>query len=168
SYWAGMLAALLFLASPFENQYTYRSVYYISQLWFAVLAFGFFVCVVDNFKGRPWNYLSYLFLGVLAMVGRGWRVDVLLLVPFFFAALILTLAVRHRSWKVALAGGCLFLMGAGLTNFAIDCLCPGRPQSSMIAFHTALYGDATRCNMMGLENSFQIARCDLQTRYNAF
>jgi hypothetical protein len=167
SFWAGWLASLLFLASPFENQFVFRSIRDISPLWFAVLAFGFFVCVVDNFKDRKWNHLSYFLLGVVAIVGIGWRVDVLLFVPFLLVALIAVLLIRHRSWKTTLAAGCLFALGAWLTHWGISCLGPRQPPGAKVVYHMALYGDSSRCNLMGLENSFQVARDDIQTVFNA-
>lgn len=166
SYWAGLLAALVFLASPFENQFAIRSVRDISPLWFGILAFAFFVCCVDNARTRWWNVASFIALGALAVVGRGWRSDVLVLVPFLLAGLFLLLLRRH-GWKYACAGCALYLAGAWATNAGIGALCPVVPQSAQTGFHIAYYGDASRCNLLGLENSLQVPRDDLQTYLNA-
>jgi len=163
SYWAGLLAALLFFASPFENHFAIRSVRDISPLWFATGAFAFFICAVDNFRSRKWNYLSFLVLGLLAMIGRGWRLDVLLLVPFLFVALIVFLAFKRHGWKHILAGATLFLLGCWSADRFVRSLWPSEEYSSGTVYHMAYYGDSSRCNLMGLENSFQINRDDFQT-----
>lgn len=168
SYWAGLLSALLFFASPFEKQYTIRSLRDISPLWFATLAFGFFICATGNWRSSKWHYASFFVLGILAMIGKGWRVDALLLVPYLLFGLIIFLIGCRRGWKQIVAGGCLFLLGCWSTDRAISELWPGGDQGSGIVFHTALYGDSSRCNFMGLENSFQIPRDDVQTFFNAF
>jgi hypothetical protein len=168
SYWAGLLSALLFFASPFEKQYAIRSLRDISPLWFATLAFGFFICATGNLRSSKWNYASFFVLGILATIGMGWRVDALLLVPFLLFGLIIFLVGNQRGWKQIVGGGCLFLLGSWSTHQAIRELWPGGDQGSGIVFHTALYGDSSRCNYMGLENSFQIPRDDVQTFFNAF
>ncbi|HKI37237.1 MAG TPA: hypothetical protein VKA46_35610 [Gemmataceae bacterium] len=167
SYWAGLFAAVLFMASPLESMGAIRSVRDASPLWFAATVFAFFVCVVDKFRSRKWNYLSFLLLGALALVGRGWRSDVLLLPPFLLVSLLLVLLWRGRGFRYALAAGVLFVLGGFLTDRGIAALCPVTRQSSVNGFHVAYYGDATRCNLLGLENSLQIPRDDLQTYFDA-
>jgi hypothetical protein len=167
SYWAGLLAALLFFASPFENQYAIRSLRDISPLWFGTLAFAFFVCMVESFKSQKLNWLSIFGLGVVAMVGRGWRVDVLILIPFFFVALAAVLWLQGRSWKYVMAALGLFLCGALVTDRALRLMCPGERQGSENAFHVALYGTSSRSNILRHENSLQIPRDDVQTFLNA-
>jgi hypothetical protein len=167
SYWAGLLAALLFFASPFENQFAIRSLRDISPLWFGTLAFAFFVCVVERFNSQKLNCLSIFGLGMVAMVGRGWRVDVLILIPFFLAALTAMLMLRQRSWQYVMAAVGLFLCGAWVTDGAIRLMCPGERQGSENAFHVALYGTSTRSNILHLENGLQIPRDDIQTFLNA-
>jgi hypothetical protein len=167
SYWAGLFAAVLFMASPLESVAAMRSVRDTSPLWFAAAAFAFFVCLVDQFRSRTGNYLSFLVLGVLALVGRGWRLDVLLLAPFLLASLLLVLLWRGRGYWYALTAAALFIVGGFLTDRGIAALCPIPRPSSVNGFHVAYYGDATRCNLLGLENSLQVSRDDLQTYFDA-
>jgi hypothetical protein len=167
SYWAGMLAGLLFLAFPFENQYAIRSVRDISPLWFASLAFGFFICVVDNFRARKWNYLTYLVLGALTIVGVGWRQDAFLVAPFLLAGLMIYIFCKHWHWRRTLVAGCLFVIGGGAMHLSIQSLGPRGLNPSGHVFHVALFGDASRCNVMALENSFQVQREDFDTFCNA-
>jgi len=166
SYGAGILAALLFLALPFENQQAIRSVRDISPLWFATVAFGFFVCLAGNFATRKWNYLTYLGLGAVSLLGVGWRSDAFLVSPVLLVGLVVFVLAKQRHWAPSLVAGCLFASGAAGMYTFIRSLGPPEYVPSGNASHVALYGDASRCNLMGLENSLQIPREDVQTFFN--
>src|SRR5439155_912540 len=132
---AGILAALLFLALPFENQQAIRSVRDISPLWFATVAFGFFVCVAGNFTTRKWNYLTYLALGALSLLGVGWRSDAFLVSP--------VLLVRRPFWVVCwgmLRGGIEFHLFQLLSDFA-GVLSPGLGRFGALSGPGCLQGE---------------------------
>jgi hypothetical protein len=167
SFWAGILASVLFFAFPFENDYAIRSVRDISPLWFASVGFGSFICVVDSAKSRKWNLLTYFALGALSIVGEGWRPDAILVAPLLLAGLVVFLFIRHRNYRLSLAAACLFLAGGTITHKLIQFMGPKDQDASGAVFHVAQYGDSSRCNLIGLENSFQTEREDLQTIYNA-
>ena len=49
-FWPGLAAAVLYLASPLENDYAIRSLRDVSPLWFAALSFAVFVCLAERFR----------------------------------------------------------------------------------------------------------------------
>jgi hypothetical protein len=163
---AGLLAAALFLASPFEAMYAAYSIRDLSPLWFAVAAFA--AASAAGAASRPAAFLAgALGAGVAATLGVGWRPDAVLLPPF--AALVMAGSALARGIPVrrtVLAVGALAI-GAALTWKAIAGLAGGdvgRPPS--IGFHIAAYGSHTRSNVLAYENSFLAARDDTQTYFN--
>jgi hypothetical protein len=162
-FWPGLGAAVLFLASPLENDYAIRCLRDVSPLWFAVLAFAAFVCLVERFRSAAANCAALGLTGLLAALGCGWRSDALLLVPFLGAASAVVLLRRRRSLRYLLAGGAVFLIGAAVPLTAVRLLCPGQRSSLLIGFHIAYYGEFSRCNLLGLENTFEVARDDVDT-----
>jgi hypothetical protein len=123
--------------------------------------------VVDRFQAKKWNLLTYLGLGALAVVGEGWRQDARLVAPFLLVGLVAFVFVKHRLWRLTLASGFLFVIGAGITHLSIHILSPRVFQAGGVGFHFVICGESTRCNLLGLENSFQMPRDDYQTYCNA-
>jgi hypothetical protein len=167
SYWAGLAAAALYCASPLQNYLSSISLRDASPLWFACAGFYLLTCVADRCRTRWANLGSFLALGVIAMLGLGWRHDAALLPPVLGAGLLLVLVQRRRPFTYVLAALALFAGGAGLCRTGIDALCGFERLTSQIGYHMAFYGENTRCNLLGLENSFQIDWCDLQTYFEA-
>lgn len=162
-FWPGFLAALLFLASTLENSFTVYSVRDISPLWFSTIAYFGFVCLADRFRSLVANLLSFLALGFLCTVGYGWRHDARMLPPFFVAALVVTLLARGRGKAYTAAAAVLVLLASWATSTWIDSLLSCPRQDPRTSFLMAYYGDSDRCDLIGLENSFQAFRDDLVT-----
>jgi hypothetical protein len=167
AFWPGLFAALLYLAAPLENLYTAISIRDISPLWFAIISFFMLINVVERFRSWKLNLAAFAAVGAVATLGCGWRQDALLLAPFILVTAILYLIQQRRSWRYVTAAAVLFLAGAGSCKAAISGLCPFKKEGSQVSFHMAYYGEYSRCNVLGLENSFQISRDDVQTYFMA-
>ncbi len=166
-YWPGLAAALLFLASPLENDYAIRALRDISPLWFAALAFACLVCLVERFRSAAANGAALGLTGIACTLGCGWRPDALLLVPFIAVGTAFVVLRQRPSWRYRLAAAAAFLVGAALPPAAIRVLAPPSPQSPLVGFQMAYYGEYARCNLLGLENSFQVSRDDVDTAETA-
>jgi hypothetical protein len=162
-FWPGLCAALLYLACPLENDYAIRCLRDISPLWFAALSFAAFVCLVERFRSAPANCAALCLTGLLCTLGCGWRSDALLLAPFFAAASAVLLLRRRKGWRYLIAAGAAFVAGALLPLAAIRLLCPPTRSSPLLVCHVGYYGEYTRCNLMGLENTFEVSRDDVDT-----
>jgi hypothetical protein len=161
-FWPGWLAAVLYFACPLENDYAVRSIRDVCPLWFAVLGFWALTFLAERFRSPGANRVAAAATGLCAAVGCGWRPDALLLVPFLGAALFGLMIRRGLGWKeVGLRLG-MYGVGAAGTLATINGLCQDVRQSPLVGFHMAYYGDAARCNVLGLENTFQVSRDDLQ------
>jgi hypothetical protein len=163
SYWAGLAAAALYCASPLQTYLSTVSLRDASPLWFAAAGFCLLVCMVDRFRAPAANFASFAALGAVATLGLGWRWDASLLPPVLGAGLGLVLLHKGRRLRYVLLALSLFAGAAGLCLTGINALCGFQRMKSETAYHIAFYGESTRCNVLGLENSFQIDWCDLQT-----
>jgi hypothetical protein len=161
-FWPGFLAALLYFGCPLENDYAIRSLRDVCPLWFAVLGFWALTCLAERFRSAGVNRLAALATGFLAAVGCGWRPDALLLAPFLGAAFLVLLVRRGLGWKEGGMHLGLYFTGVVGTLTGINALCHDARQSPLLGFHMACYGDAARCNVLGLEDTFQASRDDLQ------
>jgi hypothetical protein len=161
-FWPGLAASVLYLASPLENDYAIRSIRDVSPLWFAAFSFAAFVCLVERFRSPLWNWAALGLTGFVCALGCGWRSDAMMFTPVLGAAAAGVLLLRRRSWRYLLAGGAAFILGVLTPPTAIRLAgCPGA--SPLVGFHIGYYGEYTRCNLLGLENSFQVSRDDVQT-----
>jgi hypothetical protein len=161
-FWPGLAAAILYLASPLENDYAIRSIRDVSPLWFAALSFAAFVCLAERFRSPWWNWAALGLTGFLCALGCGWRSDAMLFTPVLGASAAGLLLLRRRSWRYLLAGGAAFIMGV-VTPPALIRMAGCPSTGPLVGFHIAYYGEYTRCNLLGVENSFQVSRDDVQT-----
>ena len=113
-YWAGLCAAVLYLASPLENDFAIRALRDISPLWFAALAFACLVCLVERFRSAAANGTALGLTGFACTLGCGWRPDALLLVPVVAASAAIVVFRRRKSVRYLLAATAVFLLGAAL------------------------------------------------------
>jgi hypothetical protein len=161
-FWPGLAAAVLYLASPLENDYAIRSIRDISPLWFAALSFAAFVCLAERFRSSWWNWAVLGLTGFVCALGCGWRSDAMLFTPVLGASAAGLLLLRRRPWRYLLAGGTAFVLGVLTPPTAVHLAgCPDA--SPLVGFHIGYYGEYSRCNLLGLENSFQVSRDDVQT-----
>jgi hypothetical protein len=158
---AALCAGALLAASPFESHFTIRTVRDISPFWFATASFTFLSLVVQRFKSWWANGLTWLALGFLAMIGRGWRPDVLALVPPLLVILFVVVWASRRSLLAAFLAISVYLAGVWAAG-ALVCWFAPPPEG---LFHIGYYGNATRANHLGLENSFQIWRDDVTMNF---
>ena len=167
-FWAGWTAAMLFCLSPLESHLSTWTIRDTSPLWFAALGFWFLYSVVDGRRTQIGTAVACLALGMVAMVGIGWRTDAYYLLPVLGTALLLQQTVRRIAWNKIIVNGTLFAVGAWSCHAAIYSLVTPRvsptPQS---ALHMACYADEARCNLLGVENTFQTHRCDIETLFTA-
>jgi hypothetical protein len=160
----GFLASLFYLASPLEMCYTARSLRDTSPLWFAAFAFAGWLYLAGAFRSRLANLAAAFAVGVLATVGCGWRSDALLLAPFLLPCLVAGLALRGAGWRLSAAAGGAFVCGAVVTHASIGLLADEGPRMSPLnGFHIAYYGESARCEVLGVEDSCQVSRDDIQT-----
>ncbi len=164
SWLAGLAAGALFAVSPFETLFAIRTVRDISPLWAATFSFAVFVLCVERFKSAWANGLAAFALGAVALAGKGWRSDAMLLAPILFAALAVT-AWRARGWLASLSACGLYALGASAVLLVLSLIAPPPPGSNSTSFHVAYYGYSARANVLGVENSLRVARCDLDTYY---
>ncbi len=167
-YWAGWTAALLFCLSPLESHLATWTIRDTSPLWFTALGFWFLISVVFRCRSRRTLWISSLAMGIVAMVGIGWRTDALFLAPVLGMGSFVQQIVQRRSWSGIVVSCLLFVVGAWGCRAAVFSLVPSRVSPSVgTAFHLACYADIARCNVLEIENSFQTHRCDIQTLFTA-
>lgn len=174
NYWAGLIAAMLYFASPLAGYLETWSLRDASPLWFATAGFCFLFCVVDPLladRVRPQSPAKRLgacaALGLLAMFGVGWRPDVLLLVLYLGFALLAISWRRGLSWSRILSGVAIYGLGAICCHAAIFSLSSERELDAQNGFQNTVYADFSRANLLEIENSFQIQRCDRATLFLA-
>lgn len=167
SGWAGLAAAALMSLSPIEgflNTWSWRDV---SPMWFTAFAFAWFVCAIVSWQRPAAYFTSYAILGVLAVIGIGWRIDALLLAPFLGGCVLVRLIVTRAGLRRSLAAIACFAAAAIATRSLIGSLGASQTQTENIGFQMAFYSDFPRSKLLGIENSFQVLFSDMQTLDNA-
>ena len=163
SGWAGLAAAALLTISPIEgflNTWSWRDV---SPMWFTAAALAWFVCGIECWRRPAANIAAYGLLGVLAVVGIGWRIDALLLAPFLAACVVIPLISARSGWRYsALALSCFAAAGLA-TKATIASLGADHVLTANIGYHMAFYSDFPRSKLLGVENSFEVLFSDMQT-----
>jgi len=164
---AGLLACGLFTFSPLASHLSAWSIRDVSPMWFTAFAFTYLYCVVDRWSGSRWWLLHCAVLGVLLVIGIGWRPDTLLLIPCVGGAFIAQCFVWRKGWRSAVAGLALVAGGIIGGQQLVNALTPAGPMPASMGFHMSYYADFSRCNLWGVENTFQVQRCDMQTLFDA-
>jgi FG-GAP-like repeat len=167
SFWAGLCGAALFFASPLGSFLETWSLRDSSPLWFAAAGFWFLICVVDRSPAPKRRLALCAGLGILAMVGIGWRPDVLLLVLYLGIGMLALLWIRGLSWRELLMSLGVYAAGAWCCHAAIFALSDEPTVDAQHGLHMAVYADFSRANLLKIENSFQIERCDRETLFVA-
>lgn len=171
-FWPGLLAAAAFCFSPMEKFLTAWSIRDTSPLWFAAGAFAVFAWCTDPRASSVRSVAASCAVGVLVGIGTGWRMDPLLLMPYFLCAIPVGMLVAGKRFSIILASIACFACGIVGARGGIAALGSAERQPTQTGFHMAYYGEAVRTNMLGVENSAQVAWCDMQTlvaarRYDA-
>jgi hypothetical protein len=162
SGWAGLAAASLLTISPIEgflNTWSWRDS---SPMWFTAASLAWFVCGLERSRRPAVNCAACLVLGVLAVLGIGWRIDAFMLAPFLAACMVIQLVASRAGWRHLLAAMGCFLLGAFGVRAAIAAIGADEEQTSNIGYHMAFYSDFRRSKLLGIENSLQVMFDDMQ------
>jgi hypothetical protein len=182
SFWAGAIASLGFLASPLECYAATWSIRDTCPLWFAALGYCLLLRLYRPSPRLALACAGWVALGFFSLVGIGWRPDVQLLTALSLASLVvwLVLVDRQPASRVALAAAC-FVAGCVLVHLLIAWLGAweyrktggpqfagwqdGHARTDFVSgtFHVAWYGEQARSELLGTENTFQVARDDRLT-----
>jgi hypothetical protein len=162
---AGLLAALLFALSPYESGQVVRDA---NPIWFAAFAFLAFTYLCGRFSATA-NCAAAFLLGIVCMIGYGWRPDSLVIVLFVLLAALFRWWQDGRGVRQASLAGACYLIGVcgvyGVLQSAIE-----SPQHSLAGncFHVAYFGEEIRADMDGFENSLQVGRDDAKVASDAY
>jgi hypothetical protein len=169
SYWAGLASGLLFFAAPLASYLETWSLRDSSPLWFAAAGFWLLFCVVDRTPppSSKRHCAECAGLGLVAMLGVGWRPDVFLSVLFLGFSMVVLFRLRGLAWRRIAASAAAYAASAWACHAAIAALTTEPVVDSQNGFHMAAYGDFSRANLLKIENSFQIHRCDRETLFVA-
>ena len=86
-FWPGFFAATAFCVSPMEKFLSSWSLRDTSPVWFAAGAFWAFATCVDRKASSGRVLVACCATGALVALGSGWRMDPLLLAPYFLCAI---------------------------------------------------------------------------------
>ena len=165
SGWAGLAAAVPHEPIADRRFFEHLVVRDVSPMWFAAFAFAWFVCAVGCFRRPAANFATYAILGLLAVAGIGWRIDALLLCPFWAVALVRLIAAPG-GWRYSLVAMACFAAAGFATRTIIGSFGAKQVQTENIGFHMAFYSDFPRLKLLGIENTFQVLFSDMQTLDN--
>ncbi|HET6900293.1 MAG TPA: hypothetical protein VFK70_18215, partial [Vicinamibacteria bacterium] len=167
AFGAGILAAILFAASPYETFFATAGIRDISPLWFDTLAFAAVVLLAARARSSWAGAACALAAGAASTVGIGWRHDGWMAPPLALAGLFVLLRSQKRSPRETMVLVGSFVAGVALVGTTISAAGPNTPLGPQIGFHIAYYGNHGRSNLLGIENSFQALRNDLYTYQQA-
>ena len=93
--------------------------------------------------------------------------DVFLSVLYIGFSLTALAWLRGMNWRQILGGTAIYALAAWSCMAAIRSLTTEPAVNSQNGFHMAAYADFSRANLLKIENSFQIHRCDRETLFLA-
>jgi hypothetical protein len=170
SYWAGLVGALGFAASPLERIAGAWSIRDANPLWFTAFAFCLlFQLAGGSARSRALTYLGWFAIGAGSALGLGWRSDAQLVPPFVLLGLVSILAASRAPLRRIALAALVCAAGALSLRAAIDRLGPSgsRGQGGSIVFEISWYGEHMRSDLVGTENAFQVKQDDYLTLYQA-
>lgn len=157
SFAAGLTAALLYAACPYENTLVVRDT---NPMWFIAFA----TLALTNVNGRQSKWaglLGGLLLGIASVLGYGWRPQLLFFAPFFLAAALIRSAFDGASPRHLVIMTVAFLLGASAVAAGFRSLNNSPSDALMTAgFHVAYFGEQYRAAGAGAENDLQISYDD--------
>ncbi|HKD35178.1 MAG TPA: hypothetical protein VKB78_00215, partial [Pirellulales bacterium] len=169
SFWSGLASGVLYSAAPLASYLETWSLRDSSPIWFAAAGFWLLYYVADRAPAAGWKrqLTECGGLGLIVMIGVGWRPDVLLTAAFLGVSLVVLLALRGMSWPRLLGCTAAYVAGAWICHTAMSSLTTEPAVDSQNGFHMAAYADFSRSNLLGIEDSFQVLRCDRETLFVA-
>ncbi len=155
--WCGLLGATLYAVLPCEMVHTVWSIRDTNPAWFTIMALTFCLCIAGRFQSRWMNGSSYVLLGVLSLIGYGWRSDAILIPGLTFLGLLIVLRRQHRSLRHGILAVMLFAVGVGAvyTSLLVQIVTKQEFSPAWVT-HIAVYADETRANIGEYENSYQM------------
>lgn len=166
SNFCGLLGMLLFAIAPQEKVVWFARD--LNPMWFGAFAFAWLFCLTYRYNKHWLNLASCFGLGVVSMIGYGWRPDNLIYVPFMLLAAVLVIRAKGASWKLTSAGAVCCLAGSAAVWLVIDSATDAPKNSMGNRLHVAYFGEQSRSDILGLENSLQIFRDDSKVASDAF
>ena len=167
SYLGGFFTAL---AYTFATPEIYGGVWSLrdaSPVWFFAFAVSFYFLFVGRFKNNLINFASYYLLGVITLVGIGWRVDTLLFFPIILIFLLVDIYKKYKNRSINLSHSILaiilFIAGS-YSIMNLDKYLSSKNHPKLGAFQIALYGEDARSKLGQYENNFEYRVSDTVTR----
>ncbi len=158
SYWAGILTLTIYALAVPDIVGSAWSIRDASPLWFFSFSLFSLFILTDIYKNRWLNYLSYYLLGIIVMVGIGWRNDVLLFFPIILLYLIISLFIKYKKEQVSTQNIFIFISLFLIGSYSIlnlhDAM-SSKNQPSFGFMHIAQYAEHTRSKIGMFENNFQ-------------
>ena len=165
SYWGGLAVLSVYACATPELYGSVWSIRDTSPVWFFSFAITFFFIYVGNYSKSILNYLSYYLLGLLTLVGIGWRSDALLFFPIITMFLIIKLSRDYTLQKSTLRSTIMYFMLFIFGSYSIMSLDSKlrAPSAPLGVMHIALYGESIRSTIGKYENNFQNQFNDYET-----
>ena len=155
--WCGLLGAAFYAVLPCEMVHSVWSIRDANPTWFTILALTFCLCVAGRFQSQWVNACSYFLLGVLSLIGLGWRSDAILIPGLTLLGLLIVLRRQHRKWKHCISALTLFAVGIACVYTSLLAQITTKEEFSPAWItHIAVYADNPRANIGGYENSYQM------------
>lgn len=166
SYWGGLFSALAYIVSTPEIYGGVWSIRDASPVWFFSFSLMFLFVFTGIYKNKFLNYFSYYLLGIVTLLGIGWRSDALLFFPALLLMIIITLIIDYKKKKKSLIQNIYYVL-----FFVIGCysvlLLDGKIRGLVTPFafmHIALYAEDARSQLGQYENNFEINVSDMYTK----
>ncbi|MGE0453732.1 MAG: hypothetical protein AB7O37_12600 [Vicinamibacteria bacterium] len=160
---AGWTALVLFLASPMEAFGATARIRDVSPAWFDSIALAALLWLTPPRWPARRLAAGCFAVGAVSVLGYGWRTDALLMPGLALLALLARLVAAGVPLRTQAPAAAALVAGALAAFLGIGALGGEAALSPNIGFHIATYGNATRANLAGVENSFQSLRDDAQT-----
>lgn len=167
SFGCAVLGAVFFSLIPSEMAHMVWSIRDINPTWFLIFSVTFCFCAVGKYRTRWGNALSYFSLGVISLLGLGWRPDAMIIPIIVFMGLLIVLFRKKRKRMHIMGALILFFVGAGLVNYTLNKIANQPETSKLTVFHVSVYADSIRSNVGKYENHFQMIRDDITVKRNA-
>lgn len=166
SYWAGTLTLIIYALAVPDIVGSAWSIRDASPVWFFSFSLFFLFVLTGIYKNRWFNYLSYYLLGVVVMIGIGWRSDVLLFFPIILLYLIINFFIKYKKEQVSTPNIFIFVSLFFIGSYSILNLheaMSSKNQPSFGFMHIAQYGEHERSKIGMFENNFQNQFSDSMT-----
>lgn len=163
SFFAASIATFAYSISALDLFASVFNMRNTSPVWFLAFTLLFLFLFTSKSNNKLQNYFSCFILGIITMLGIGWRADILLFVPFILVVLIILLKNYKNTNKqigsiwISIV---LFIIGISSTYSVYKIMVP---YGNLSVFHIAYYAEDRRSKITNYENNFQIPMSDTMT-----